>query len=125
MDIKNVRQWENRIMSAAPTYFQERNARNVRMSNSNKLYGSHHKVDSPLLNLEIDMVEQFPVAYSLHLLHIGLMKRLLFGWRDGTFRLSDTKWRAQTTNSVSSLLITFKLPAEFHRSVRGLDCLTH
>lgn len=88
-----------------------------------KLYGSHHKVDSPLLKLKIDMIEQFPVGDSLHLLHLGVVKRLLFGWRDGTFRNSDTKWRAQTTNEVSQYLIQCKMPAEFHRVVRGLDCL--
>lgn len=91
-----------------------------------RLYGSHHKCDSPLLNLDIDMVEQFVVADSLHLLHLGLMKRLLFGWRDGTFRQSDTKWRAQTTHEVSDYLKNqCKMPAEFHRAVRGLDCLPH
>lgn len=56
-----------------------------------KLYGRHHKMDSPILKLDIDIIEQFPVGDSLHLLHLGMMKRLLFGWRDGTFRNSDTK----------------------------------
>lgn len=90
------------------------------------MYGSHHKFDSPLLELDIDMVEQFPGGDSLHLLHLGLMKRLLFGWRDGTFRRSDTKWPAQTTTEVSEYLLRqCKMPAEFHRVVRGLDCLSH
>lgn len=43
-------------------------------------YGVHHKIDSPLLKLPIDMVEQFPVSDSLHLIHLGIMKRLLTGW---------------------------------------------
>lgn len=90
-----------------------------------KLYGEHHKIDSPLLKLNIDMVEQFPVGDSLHLLHLGVMKRLLFGWRDGTFRKADTKWRARTTFEVSDYLIECKLPREFQRATRGLDCLSH
>lgn len=89
------------------------------------MYGSHHKFDSPFLELKIDMIEQFPVADSLHLLHLGLMKRLLFGWRDGTFRQSDTKWPARTTNEVSEYLRQCKMPVEFQRAVRGLDCLAH
>lgn len=90
-----------------------------------KLYGSHHKMDSPLLKLDIDMIEQFPVGDCLHLLHLGVMKRLLFGWRDGTFRNSETKWRAKTTYDVSEYLFECKMPVEFHRAVRGLDCLPH
>lgn len=90
-----------------------------------KLYGSHHKIDSPLLKLKIDMIEQFPVADSLHLLHLGNMKRLLFGWRDGTFRYSETKWASRTTIAISEYLNRCKMPAEFQRSVRGLDCLSH
>lgn len=91
-----------------------------------KVYGSHHKCDSPLLKLDIDMINHFPVADSLHLLHLGIMKRLLFGWRDGTFLYSDTKWRAQTTIDISEYLTTkCKMPAEFHRAVRGLTELAH
>lgn len=90
-----------------------------------KHYGSHHKIDSPLLKLNIDMIEQFPVGDSLHLLHLGVMKRLLFGWRDGSFRNADTKWPAKTTFAVSDYLFECKMPAEFHRAVRGLDCLSH
>lgn len=71
------------------------------------------------------MIEQFPVADCLHLLHLGVMKRLLLGWRDGSFRRSETKWRAGITEAVSNYLTTeCKLPAEFHRVMRGLDCLS-
>lgn len=44
------------------------------------LYGKHHKVDSPLLSLPIDMIKAFPVADSMHLIDLGIMKRLLIGW---------------------------------------------
>lgn len=90
-----------------------------------KLYGSHHKVDSPLIKLDIDMIKQFPVADELHLLHHGIMKRLLFGWRDGIFRKTGTKWQTEITTKVSEYLNQCKMPAEFHRAVRGLDCLSH
>lgn len=60
-----------------------------------KRYGNHHKTDTPLLNLPIDMVEDFPVSDSLHLIDLGVMKRLLIGWRDGNFGKLLTKWRAK------------------------------
>lgn len=71
------------------------------------------------------MIEDFPVSDSLHLLHIGVMKRLLYGWKDGTFRNSDTKWPDRTTMAVSEYLTNCKMPAEFCRAVRGLGELTH
>lgn len=95
------------------------------------------------MRLPIDMINAFPVGDSLHLLHLGVMKRLLFGWRDGTFRkpkignaydrmnedrryaLSEARFSAATTNEISNFLIDLKLPREFHRATRGLDMLTH
>lgn len=89
------------------------------------MYGSHHKKDSPLLRLKIDMIKDFPVGDSLHLLHLGIMKKQLFGFRDGIFRNSDTKWSSKTTFDVSDYLRSCKMPAEFKRKVRGLDSLAH
>lgn len=37
----------------------------------NKIYGAHHKICSPLEKLPIDMIEQFPVGDSLHLIDLG------------------------------------------------------
>lgn len=89
----------------------------------NKLYGAHHKNDSPLLNLPIDMVKDFPVADSLHLIDLGIMKRLLVGWRDGNFGKLVTKWRAKDIEVVTNFLNKCKLPSEIHRAVRGLEYL--
>lgn len=60
-----------------------------------KRYGNHHKTDTPLLKLSIDIVEDFPISDSLHLIDIGVMKRLIVGWRDGNFGKLFTKWRAR------------------------------
>lgn len=57
----------------------------------NKLYGSHHKYDSPILQLPIDMIQDFVIGDSLHLVDLGIMKRLLIGWRDGNFANYKTK----------------------------------
>lgn len=92
-----------------------------------RMYGSHHHEsgNSPLIRIpDLDMVEQFPVADELHLLHLGVMKKLLYGWRDGVFRSADTKWPAKTTTEVSQYLLNCKLPAEFHRKCRDLECLS-
>ncbi|XP_047510862.1 uncharacterized protein LOC125053528 isoform X2 [Pieris napi] len=67
-------------------------------------YGAHHKIDSPLLKLPIDMVEQFPVSDSLHLIHLGIMKRLLTGWKDGNFFKLKTKWCARDIDHVNLFL---------------------
>lgn len=90
-----------------------------------KLYGAHHKIDSPLLQLPIDMVKDFPVGDSLHLVDLGIMKRLLVGWRDGNFGKYLTKWRATDIEKVSFFLskCTLMLPSELHRAVRGLNHL--
>lgn len=104
-------------------YFRELIFRNERTKISE--YGSHHKCDSPLLQLNIDMIDQIPIADSLHLLHLGVMKRLLFGWRDGTFRNTGTKWPFSTISAVSDFLNKCKMPREIHRAVRDLDCLAH
>lgn len=71
------------------------------------------------------MIEDFPVADSLHLVDLGVMKRLLIGWCKGNFGKYITKWSAQAIETVSNFLSKCKLPSEIHRSVRGLDCLFH
>lgn len=90
-----------------------------------KLYGSHHKVDSPLLQLPIDIVEDVPVGDSLHLLDLGIMKRLLVGWRDGNFGKKNTKLCSRDIERVSAFLNETRLPSEIHRSMRGLNHLAH
>lgn len=41
----------------------------------NRLQQEHHKTDSLLENLEINMVADFPTSDPLHLLELGIMKR--------------------------------------------------
>lgn len=85
----------------------------------------HHKTDSVILQLPINMISCFPVADSLHLIDLGVMKRLLTGWRDGYYKNKALKWRASTTENITEQLLRIKLPKELHRAVRGLDCLSH
>uniref|UniRef100_A0A6P7G433 Uncharacterized protein LOC114333966 n=1 Tax=Diabrotica virgifera virgifera TaxID=50390 RepID=A0A6P7G433_DIAVI len=55
-----------------------------------KHYGKHHKGhESPILKIfEVDMVQDFIVADELHLLELGVMKRCLTGWKDGSMGFS-------------------------------------
>lgn len=71
------------------------------------------------------MIEAFPVSDSLHLIDLGIMKRLLIGWRDGNFGTYLTKLRAQEIEYLDEFLKRCKLPTEIHRAVRTLDCLAH
>ncbi|KAB0803680.1 hypothetical protein PPYR_00650 [Photinus pyralis] len=83
----------------------------------------HHKEDStPLEDLPIDMIKDFPVGDSLHLLHLGIMKRCLIGWREGKFK-KHSKWSVHDTDLITNFLHRCKMPKEIHRAVRGLDTL--
>lgn len=103
----------------------------------NKLYGKHHQdykirkdrkivkipIETPFLKLPIDMIQDFIVSDSLHLLHLGVMKKLLLIYRDG--HSNHVKWPAETIKCISDFLTRVKLPMEIHRSVRGIDHITH
>lgn len=63
----------------------------------------HHKGETPLTELPIDMVLQFPVGDELHLLHLGLTRKFLFGWRSGSFGMR-TKWSHRNEEEISAYL---------------------
>lgn len=80
----------------------------------------HHLGKSPLLLIEpkIDLVNQF-VLDSMHLLFLGIMKKLLECWIDGTVN-KKLKISNNDKTRLSSLLLKIKVPAEFQRSTRSL-----
>lgn len=82
----------------------------------------HHKMDTSLEKLPIDMIKSIPVSDSLHLLDLGIIKRLLTGYVYGTLGLR-TKWSANVIKSVSDFLLRCRMPSEIHRAIRALDCL--
>lgn len=89
-----------------------------------KQYGKHHSgQDTPILNLpELDIIKDVVVADSLHLLELGVMKRLLVGWRDGSLGYVG-KLSALQIKQLSETVVSCKLAKEIHRQMRGLDCL--
>lgn len=82
-------------------------------------------VVSPLLQLPIDIVEDVIVADSLHLLHLGIMKRLILSYKDGHNGSDESRWTNSVVESICNILKTIKLPREIHRPVRGVDCVNH
>lgn len=88
------------------------------------MYKPHQKHDTPLTKLPIDIIEDVVVSDPLHLLELGVTKRLLNGWRTGDLGYKS-KWSAAQIMSFSELLVKVKLPSEIHRGVRSLDLIAH
>ncbi|XP_055846427.1 uncharacterized protein LOC129912270 [Episyrphus balteatus] len=94
----------------------------------------HHLWDSrtmqyyhtPLEEIQgIDMIKNFPIADSMHLIELGITKRCLNGWVNGSYNFR-TKLPAHETNSISTWLKIGNdwLPSEITRQARGLDTLS-
>ncbi|RVE41155.1 hypothetical protein evm_010229 [Chilo suppressalis] len=84
-----------------------------------------HTVYFPQVTSSARTNDGFRVADCLHLIDLGVMKRLLIGWRDGNLGKFVTKWCSRNIDVVMIFLLKCKLPSEIHRSVRGIDCLVH
>lgn len=95
----------------------------------------HHQVNgltrqfirSPLENLPIDLIKDFVVGDSLHLIDLGIQKRLLQGWKNGGHNFKDKKLSVHQVKEMSLALIKCNefRPKELHRAVRGMDSLAH
>lgn len=92
----------------------------------------HHQKDiegniisTPLEELPVDLVKDIPIADSLHLLDLGIMKRCLSGWVNGSKNFK-TKFFAPQIKIISTWLLDCnkRVPSDIHRSVRALNCLS-
>lgn len=83
----------------------------------------HHKTDSILLNLDIDMIRQFPID-PMHCVDLGVTKRMLMLWKEGPLahRLSAGHL---STITYFHQAVRHHIPPEFNRKPRGLDELKH
>lgn len=82
----------------------------------NQLDPQHHKVTSILEQLPVDMINDFPTSDPLHLLELGMMKKLLKFW------LSDRQYLTNNDKTnINTMLIGFnsKKPTDFNRSFRS------
>lgn len=73
---------------------------------------------------DVDMVLDFPTSDPLHLLELGVMKRCLIRWKEGT-KSYKHKFKTADLNFINSLLFAARaeMPSEIHRSIRDLNCL--
>lgn len=81
-------------------------------------YPQHCKTFTPLVELPIDMIRDFVVADPLHLTELGIMKRLLIGWKTGN--MACFKWSDSEVNAMSEFLLSIKTPCEINRDARSL-----
>lgn len=82
----------------------------------------HHKYLSPIEQLDIDMVKQFPLDY-LHCVCLGVMKRLLYMWTSGNINALLCKRDVDVINSRLEVA-AMSQPKEFQRKIRKLSDLS-
>lgn len=90
-----------------------------------RINNEHHREYSLLEELPIDMINHFVTSDSLHLLHLGIMKKFLKIWKNGCTNF-NYKWTDADISNVNTLLrnCNSEMPTDIHRSVRSLDCLS-
>lgn len=90
----------------------------------NKLNSEHHQKYSCIELLPIDMIKDFIIADPLHLLELGIMRRLLKYWIKGEI-VKDFKITKSDVEALDILLLKSNdsRPKEIHRSVRSLDSM--
>lgn len=80
---------------------------------------NHHRYTSPIEQLELDMVNAFPHDY-LHLVCLGIVKRLVRMWINGDKR---SLMSSQTIQRISNdlIVISCSQPSIFQRKIRPLN----
>lgn len=85
-------------------------------------YGSHHAQRSPLMKLvSLNMIHDFPIGDSLHLIDLGITKRLIIGWRSGSLCNAHSKLSNTHSTNISAYLDNVSAPFEIRsqRRIRG------
>jgi hypothetical protein len=85
----------------------------------NKCELGHHHGDSPFLEIDINLVNDFVLDY-MHLVCLGIMKKLLHCWIKGPL---PHKVGRHLISVVSEFLLEFRkrIPSEFNRKCRSLS----
>ncbi|KFB35068.1 transposase domain-containing protein [Anopheles sinensis] len=88
-------------------------------------YPQHRKHDTPLMEIRnFDLIQDVPVGDRLHLIDLGVTKRMLEGWKKGTISSWSRKWSEGTCGKITATLGLIHLPAEIHRKLRSIDYLS-
>lgn len=86
------------------------------------VYEEHYKNRTIIESvIGLDMINDFPIGDVLHLIDLGITKRFLQGWKNGSLNNHSAKWNAAENKSVSAYLTRTKLPREITRPLRGLE----
>lgn len=90
----------------------------------NRTNPEHHRENTILEELPIDMIDAFITSDSLHLLNLGIMKKCILIWM-GESDNFEFKWSESDINNVNKLLeiCNSDLVSDVHRSVRNLNCI--
>lgn len=84
----------------------------------------HHITKSPIEELPVDMVADFPTSDPLHLLELGIMKKCLLRW---TFGSPNYAYRFTNNDTIIMNRIlehaNADMPTEIHRAIRSLKYL--
>lgn len=88
------------------------------------VYQNYHHGPTPLVDLNMDMILDFPIGDELHLIDLGVTKRLLRGWMHGKIK-KKLQWSSRMKEEVSRYLKSVKRPVEIHREIRGINELSH
>uniref|UniRef100_A0AAG5D0U7 Transposase domain-containing protein n=1 Tax=Anopheles atroparvus TaxID=41427 RepID=A0AAG5D0U7_ANOAO len=87
------------------------------------VYIGHHKERTPLLEIpRFDVIKDVVIADRLHLIDLGVTKKLLKGWMSGKMG-NCTKWSHDTCLEINALLDNLRFPSEIHRKPRSVELL--
>ena len=107
-------EWDGRIV-----FLNENATLRDDASFRNKVHEEHHTGTSILQTLPIDMIASFPLDY-MHLICLGVMRKLLWSWKRGSFR---SRLQKSQVDEISKFLLHFStfIPCEFSRKSRSLE----
>ncbi|XP_053674045.1 LOW QUALITY PROTEIN: uncharacterized protein LOC128724341 [Anopheles nili] len=71
-----------------------------------------------------NMIDGVVTSDPLHLIDLGVTRKLLLGWRNGSLGIA-TKLSAKQTKEISESLCKIQLPSEIHRALRPIEHLRH
>ena len=101
--------------------FLEKGPLRTNSSFRNETNAAHHKYPSVFLELDVDMIQQFPID-PMHCIDLGATKRLLLLWKEGLIPYRLSQRQIAIINNFNESIRRF-FPSVFNRKPRKLDAL--